>query len=184
MSWGVDISEFQADPAAETRAYTMKNVFAPKSKGNSDDSHLEFVTDWRRIGWKYVTGWLIVDLTASLPMDLLLLMTDCQSADTAAKGDASFMSSLNNLLRGGMVLKLLRFVRISKLFKAERLRRMMQTFSDRLNLNPGRIRLIRFILFVLMLMHWNACFFKIIGNMSLQSAGATWLEVAECVLLL
>ena len=140
-------------------------------------SQMELVTDWRRIGLNYVKGFFIIDLAASIPFDLILLLVPCPKPTDQAEQQTGFAASVNNLLQGPMLLKLFRLARVVRLFKVERLKQIVTVVRDRLQLNPGRLKLIFFILSIFLIIHWNACIFCIIGNMAVATSRGTWLEV-------
>ena len=89
----------------------------------------------------------------------------------------TFMGSINSLLRGPMLLKLLRLARIVRLFKVERLKQITMIIRDRLQLHPGRLRLLQFLLVISLTLHWNASLYTLFGKMAVNAATATWLDV-------
>ena len=102
----------------------------------------ELVTDARRIAARYATGWFVVDLLASIPVELL-----------AFSADIGFT---------GVILMLMRVLRLARLF---RLRQLWQ-FVSRIQ-HTNAMRLVRlFFLFILMA-HWTACLFYGIARMEM-----------------
>lgn len=89
----------------------------------------------------------------------------------------TFMGSIDSLLRGPMLLKLLRLARIVRLFKVERLKQITMIIRDRLQLHPGRLRLLQFLLVISLTLHWNASLYTLFGKMAVNAATATWLDV-------
>ena len=76
-----------------------------------------------------------------------------------------------------MLLKLLRLARIARLFKVERLKQITMIIRDRLQLHPGRLRLMQFVLVIILTLHWNASLYTLFGKMAVDAAASTWLDV-------
>jgi len=128
----------------------------------------EIITDWKRIALRYVRGFFWLDVVAAIPMELILLAFPCpqRSKDGINEGDGS----IEQLVRGSSLLKLLRLTRVVRLFKIDRMKEIMMIARDRLRLHPGRIRLLKFALIISLCMHWNACIWAMISNMAIQAS--------------
>ena len=51
--------------------------------------------------------------------------------------------------------------------------------SNRLQLHPGRLRLLKFAVLTLLAMHWNACIIAMIGNMAIKASLNSWIDVED-----
>ena len=117
----------------------------------------ELITSPGEIARRYVRGFLLLDVVSSLPYDAMLL---------SACGD---LNGANRLLRGPKVIKVIRLVRVTKIMRITRLRNFLLKVRDILHLNPGAVRLVKFLIFVSLLTHYNACFFFFIGELFLDN---------------
>jgi hypothetical protein len=84
------------------------------------------------IFWKYLKTWLLVDITSSVPMDLL----EMTILDKGSKG---------HLLKLAKLPRLYRLLRIARLFRVIRIFRRMTLINkikEKLNLSIGAQRMI------------------------------------------
>ncbi|MES1909051.1 MAG: hypothetical protein MHM6MM_001862 [Cercozoa sp. M6MM] len=116
------------------------------NEGKLETSHLV-------IAKTYLKKWFWIDLVASVPIDLLF---------SAYLGESSSAANLNRLVRLLRGFKLIRVLRISRIFK----RLMMGT-----RINPSVIRLFKLLFGLIVMWHWMACFYWMIaGNRAGESA--------------
>ena len=124
-------------------------ISASNRRGTTKD---QLVGDWRQIAKRYMTGFFIVDITCSIPMDFILYMT-CDHTSTSYGG-----------YRGPQAIKFIRIVRVLRLSKHTRMKEIQLWVRDKLRIHPGWLRLIFFVLGVLLIAHWNACIFFFLGK--------------------
>lgn len=106
------------------------------------DAETRIVTSQKAIAIKYAKGFLFFDIISSVPFDLILLMLSCDSVNGA-----------NRLLRSPKALKIIRLVRLLRLLRISRLQVFLRKVNDVLQINPGLLRLLRFIFLVCLAFH-------------------------------
>lgn len=111
----------------------------------------KLITDPCRIAWNYIRGVLILDIMASIPYEVLMLLV-CED-----------LSDANGLMRGPKVMKLLKVARIMRIMRINKLKQFLSKLRDILRLNPGVMKLSMFLSLVLMAHHYSACLFFFIG---------------------
>ena len=124
--------------------------FLDNAKAGPGDEH-KLISDWKLISLRYLKSFFIIDVSSSLPMDLILLNA-CGSIGGAQK-----------LIRGPIALKVVRMIRVLKLVRITRLRIFLNKVRDILHIHPGVLRVIRFVFVVMLALHYNACIFFYIG---------------------
>ena len=112
------------------------------------------VTDRRSIVINYLKGWFFFDLTASIPIDLIMWMitTGCEFAAESEQSSGSASRS-TKLIR---VIKIFRTFRILRLAK---LKRVVLTLESFLNLNFSAVSIFKYLFSVFLLAHLLACGF-------------------------
>lgn len=92
------------------------------------------MTDNRKIAKRYIRGWFFVDLTASIPVEIVIYYWSIGAT--------------------GAVLMLMRVLRLARLF---RLRQLWQ-FVSRIQ-HTNALRLVRLFFLFILVAHWTACLF-------------------------
>lgn len=110
------------------------------------------IVDHRTIAWKYLTGWFLVDLLASLPIALFL-------PDVGQNLRGVRLLRIPRMLK---LLKILRLLRAARVLRASKYARTIQRF---INLNPAILRLIIFILAFLLFAHVSASFWFLVAEL-------------------
>jgi len=127
-----------------------------KVTANSD----EYVTSRCEIRWNYFTSWFIVDLIASLPMDIVLLAVE-------GTGEPLVLAKLFKTLR------LIRVSRMIKLIRVVKLKGLINDLEDRfdgINLNPGVRKLLQTVFLVVVISHVTACLWYFVSSNSAVSS--------------
>ncbi len=119
----------------DTAFYTPENVL---------------VTSRSSIFWNYLQGWMILDIIASIPMDLVEMMLFGSGSAFSVK--TLRLARLPRLYR---LIRITRFVKISKVLKKTAVFDQMDEFFET---NTGFGRLIMFIVAVLTFIHIVGCF--------------------------
>eukprot|EP00290_Baffinella_frigidus_P019118 CAMPEP_0180198636 /NCGR_PEP_ID=MMETSP0987-20121128/5286_1 /TAXON_ID=697907 /ORGANISM="non described non described, Strain CCMP2293" /LENGTH=945 /DNA_ID=CAMNT_0022153677 /DNA_START=48 /DNA_END=2883 /DNA_ORIENTATION=- len=118
------------------------------------------VTGQWKIFVNYAKGFLLFDLVASIPIDLIMLHACDDNAGSTTSIEA------NTILRAPGMLKKLRLVRVVRLLRMNRIKRLFDGFKDTFHINPGVLRLVLFTFIVLLCAHYHACFFFLIGEVN------------------
>jgi hypothetical protein len=116
----------------------------------------ELVFQHRLIWVHYLKGWLVIDLVACIPLDLLL------------ESGSGSSGSYNNLLRLFRLPRLYRLIRISKLFKLIQQYRnseLLMKIQDFFNIKQSVARLVGVFLSVLVCVHIFACLWVLIPKL-------------------
>jgi CRP-like cAMP-binding protein len=105
--------------------------------------------------------WFYVDMVASIPTSYM----NYETRDDWDKDDEMLNASADDGAEGGVtqqlsgVNKLLRLVRIIKLARVFRMVRFMKDFEDLAIVNPSSLRLVRLLVFFVIILHFVACGF-------------------------
>jgi potassium voltage-gated channel Eag-related subfamily H protein 7 len=102
----------------------------------------EWVIDLRRIRGRYLRGWFVVDFISILPFD---------SVSFAVSG--SGMSEFK-------IMRVIRVLRLIKLLRLLRMSRMSSRFMDRFGWRYSSLTLSSFVVFMLVLVHWISCVWR------------------------
>jgi hypothetical protein len=145
VTWIVDAS-FWADMLLNFRTA----VVDPNS-----DSHtqLKFITDWKIIAKWYFKGWFWIDLLGSIPTSLVELILSSETASATASGDVESL----NVFKLGRMARLVRLFKLLRLARLGRWNRLISKAKDTLAMNPGHMRIIKCVMFVMVLAHLFAC---------------------------
>jgi len=128
-----------------------------------------FDYDRSRIFKNYLFGWLIVDIFASLPLDLL--------EKIILPSDLSFSNSdLIKIARLPRLYRLLRVARLIKLVKMFKKSILFQKLQDFFKLNTGAIRLASFFFTVAICVHLVGCLWILLANYQ-DYAPDTWVTM-------
>jgi hypothetical protein len=104
---------------------------------------------WKEITLNYLKGWLILDVVASFPFQVL----DLIGADT---GTGQY-NTLRKLARLPRLARLFRVLRIVKLVKIIKNNKTVQNALEKLSMNPGIMRLITTLIIVSVWVHVFSC---------------------------
>jgi CRP-like cAMP-binding protein len=99
-----------------------------------------FILSRREIARRYIRGWFLIDIAATLPIDLLLPSSSSSSSSSSAP----------------RLVKLLRFL---KLLRVLRLSRAAREIFIWVNVNAALIRLLQLFLMLALWWHYIACFY-------------------------
>ncbi len=100
----------------------------------------KLVSDRKIVAKNYLRGWFLIDFLASLPLDMLL--------------SGSF----------GMLTDAARMFRLLRLFRLARLAQFMQKLARSNMINISVLRMVFLAFWVLMIMHWTACGWLLMGG--------------------
>ena len=120
-------------------------------------TQLKLIVDWKRIAKVYLRGWFWLDVMGSIPMQLVeaIILASNQEPAGAQQEACSYSAlktfKLNRLARLARLVKLLRLARLA------RWNRLVTKAKDALAMNPGHVRLLQWVIFVLVLAHLFAC---------------------------
>jgi hypothetical protein len=115
-----------------------------------EDKKKGLITNHKTIACKYMTGWFLLDISSSIPTELIELTT------------SSTLSSGNSvkLLRLARLPRLYRLLRILRLFKMLRLikhNKSIKKLLDLVRMNAGVMRMITVTITVFFMVHLVAC---------------------------
>jgi hypothetical protein len=127
-----------------------------------DEKRGELVTDRRRIQWAYFTGWFSIDFVSIVPFDL-----------------ANIVGPADSGLEDLKILKVIRLLRLVKLLRIMRASRVMKRLENQIGLSFRAISLIKFLVMILVLVHWIACLWNLIPGLQgdtsdLDECCASW----------
>mmetsp|Transcript_43097 Transcript_43097/g.111690 ORF Transcript_43097/g.111690 Transcript_43097/m.111690 type:complete len:672 (-) Transcript_43097:1088-3103(-) len=94
----------------------------------------------------YLTTWFFTDLIGSVPIDVFLVDTG-----------VDIPGGLNKILRLPRVFKLLKLLKLIRLVRLARLVRYFGKIRSMIRINPGTVRMLRFLFFVIILVHFSTC---------------------------
>ena len=113
------------------------------------DSDNKLIVSKRQIALTYLRGWFAVDFISCFPSQLL----DLQAAGNTSLRYNSFV----RLIRLPRLYRLLRIFRIFKAFQLSRGRSCVEFFMRTASLNPGLLKLFKFVVLGMLLSHIVAC---------------------------
>ncbi|KAF0720264.1 Aste57867_451 [Aphanomyces stellatus] len=123
--------------------------------------------DARKQAFKYLHGWFILDLVSIIPFDYISLYITGPDPNQSAGG--VHLSRLPRLLRMFRLTKILKVVNASRIFKR---------YESHISIKYGYLRLIKFSMAILMMIHWLACaayMASILSQSNQDDAVITWL---------
>jgi hypothetical protein len=129
------------------------------------------ITDPTLIKKNYLRGWFTIDFLTSIPITLII--------DLIYQDD-----SYGSSVRAIKLIRFIRFVRIARVFKAIKLQRLFATMEEFFysSVFNGIKGLIGLFFTILILAHWVACIWYLVGSIVLDSTGQSWLtnyDIAE-----
>ena len=104
----------------------------------------KIIRDNWRIAKHYLKTWFFIDLIAIVPFDVI----------------TRFLPAVNNL----RILRTVRLMRLAKLFRVVKSLRIFKKYQSRVTISFGTLSLIRYFVIVVILVHWSACFWHMIGD--------------------
>lgn len=118
--------------------------------GYYDQAEATMIWNHKRIAKRYLSGWFVIDLVSILPFDTVSM----------AMGEAAAGLSDLKILR---VIRLLRLIKLARIFKSVRIFTRIMAQSG---LSFSTWALIKFLVGVIVIMHWTACAWGITPTMS------------------
>ena len=115
-----------------------------------------FVTDARLVAKRYLSTWFPIDLVSSLPLSFITFIIENSQSEV----DSTKFAGINRLLR---------MLKLSKLFRILKVARSLKFIADVAHFNPGMARLIASLFLLLLVCHWIACFYYLVAYDDLRS---------------
>ena len=112
------------------------------------DGELEY--SHKNVAWQYAKTWMILDLVACIPTQLI----EGSFEETSQNSE---YNSLLRLLRLPRLYRLIRIVRIFKIVKVFKNQSWFQSTQNFFNGNPGFTRLFHFFISVILITHLTGC---------------------------
>ena len=140
----------------------VADMFVNFFLGYFDEEENCMVWDNKRIVKKYLKGWFLIDLVSILPFDTLGL----------ALNSPEF-----NQLKILRVIRLLRLIKLMRIFKSSRIFKRIQAQSG---ISFSTWALIKFLVIVVVSMHWTACIWGIAPTLSDDTNN--WIKMSGHVL--
>ncbi len=100
------------------------------------------------IAYNYISTWFFIDLVAIFPFDLV----------------THFVPKLSGL----RILRTVRLLRLAKLLRVVKSLRIFKRYQSRITISFATLALIKFFLIVVIMTHWCACLWHMIGDDYLQ----------------
>ena len=111
----------------------------------------KLVSDRKRIACRYLRGWFIFDLAASVPIDLIMwIMTSGQFTDDDGPGQAS---------RSAKLIRVMKFFRTFRILRLIKMKRIAITLEIFLGLNFSVMSIGKYVVIVMLLAHLLSCGF-------------------------
>jgi hypothetical protein len=107
-----------------------------------EDSHGLPVVSLKKIAWKYVSSWFIIDLIATFPTQVI---EDAFKADDGSGGANAKNLKIVRLARLPRLYKLIRLLRMLKMLRVARKQAALKEWLNNLNISVGLIRLLKLI---------------------------------------
>jgi hyperpolarization activated cyclic nucleotide-gated potassium channel 1 len=119
-----------------------------KTDGSLETSH-------RQVLLKYAKGWLVFDIVALMPIDLILEALGLNNSQDST--DPTSYNTLVRLVRLPRLYRLIRISRIFKLIKRSVESEVMERMQDMLSLNRGVMRILGFLMTISICAHIMGC---------------------------
>ena len=110
-----------------------------------DDEALQWIVSKRLIAIRYLSGWFIIDFVSIFPFDYLV------------PGGSNLRA-----------LRIVRLLRLAKLLRVFRASRLIDRWQSRLSLGYGHMTMIKFGVFLIVVCHWLACFWRMVPDIELK----------------
>jgi len=118
------------------------------------------IVNWKVIGKKYAKGWLTLDIVGCAPISYISF----PGVDTSASGGENY-NRLIRLLRVPRMYRLLRVFRLIKLTRAFKSNSLVRKLMNTLKMNNGIVRLVRFAVTIIILVHVTGCFWFFLAKL-------------------
>ncbi|KAJ3099526.1 hypothetical protein HDU97_002969 [Phlyctochytrium planicorne] len=130
-----------------------------------------YVSDPRAITIHYLTTWFPVDFVSVLPLELINFANNQNSSTTGTEKVEGVKNSLAEL----KLLRFFRLMRLLKLLRILRASRKLRQFQATINLRYATLQIIQYSIFIMFVIHWLACGFRLAAdrNDPLDAAGWT-----------
>ena len=126
------------------------------------EGHMCF--EWKECATKYAQGWLFIDVVSCLPYDYFTL------------GDDGMPGASRQLA----VFRVLKVLKLTKLLRVFRSSRILKRMEQQMSIKFGVIKLLKFIVMIVMVAHWMACFYYLAGTMNEPSTQhESWINSHE-----
>eukprot|EP00960_Hanusia_phi_P038662 753536-Hanusia_phi.AAC.8 len=155
INWLVNVS-FWVDIILNFRTA----IVDPKT---DDSGSIKLVADWKVISLNYLKFWFWLDVLGSLPVTLI---------ENAISGDQCGLTMIRTL-RLNRLARLARLVKLLRLARLTHWNKMIARLRDAFAINPGHLRLVKLLLFVIVLSHCMACFLFLIVDFE-QDFAINW----------
>eukprot|EP00854_Cymbomonas_tetramitiformis_P006362 gene6362-7624_t len=103
------------------------------------------IRDLKVIRSSYLKSWFSIDLVSSIPLSLMVYA-----------GLGAWVQSIK-------LTKLFRLLRLSRLLRLFRLRKL-SSVEESLTVNPGLVRLLKLVFFLILILHWLACVLQMVAD--------------------
>ena len=114
------------------------------------------ISDNRRMAMHYLRGWFVLDLSTSIPFDLV--------AEIVIAADASSDADVREF-------RIFKMFRLLKLMRIIRASRILNRWQDRVAISWAMFKLLEFATLVVVLGHWLACLWGYVGS---RGQGYDW----------
>ena len=125
-----------------------------------DKESLQWVFSHRRIAKRYLRGWFLIDVASILPFDSLALADKLSTPTVVGNGTATVRNKDD--LQKLKVMRVIRLLRLVKLARVVRAGRILQRVQSRLRTSFMMLSLSKYVIIVMVVIHWTACFWRLI----------------------
>lgn len=117
-----------------------------------------WITDNKRIIYKYASSWLTLDVLTAIPIDVFIAAYEA--------GQPTRSTQAETMGAGTNALRIIRMLRLLKLVRVIRASRIFRRWQAHLGISFAVISLIKFVILTLVNAHWLACLWVLIGRVS------------------
>ncbi|GMH60073.1 hypothetical protein TrLO_g2224, partial [Triparma laevis f. longispina] len=141
----------------------MQFFLAYRISGNGGGAGL-LVRNFRAIRSNYLGSWFPIDLLSIIPFDLIAILANSDSLEGL------------KIIR---IIRLLRLLKLARIFKASRI---FKRLESTLSVSFSVIGLIKFATILLVMGHWMACAWCMVGGgvASQAEEGSNWIKYVAC----
>ena len=107
----------------------------------------------RFIAKEYCKMWFWLDLMASIPIGIIMKLSETESEDSSGLSDLNKLSRLLKQARLAKMVRVLKLTRVAKLFKGGRFAGVMEFMESCLNVNPSLIQILKLMCLLVMIWH-------------------------------
>mmetsp|Transcript_11318 Transcript_11318/g.22262 ORF Transcript_11318/g.22262 Transcript_11318/m.22262 type:complete len:691 (-) Transcript_11318:114-2186(-) len=115
------------------------------------NSESEVVTDLKAIVFQYIKTWMLIDIIAIFPFDLI-------NEEQASGPSSNDYSTLIRLVRLPRLYRLMRITRVMKVFSGSNQSELVEKFHEAIRIKHSFMRLLKSFISVLVCLHIIACF--------------------------